>query len=293
MKVKDIIKLCRPQQWVKNAFVLLPLFFSGQLTSESLWLETFVAFAAFCLASSAVYCFNDVADAAFDRSHPVKCNRPVASGRVSKATAIILSAVLACAAVLLPLAIGESYESAVSWVIAGYLALNVAYTYKLKQFAIIDVAVIAMGFVLRILAGGLAAGIWLSPWIVCLSFLLTMMLAVAKRRHEVMLYEGEAIKSRSNLADYNLLFLDITLAVLASVTMVGYIIYSVSPEVESRLGCEYVYVTSLFVLLGLLRYLQLTLVDRRSGDPSSILLHDRFIQCCVAAWIAVYMFIIY
>lgn len=289
----DILSLLRVQQWVKNVFVLLPLFFAGRLCQAEAVLSACAACVAFCLASSAVYCFNDVVDAKADAAHPQKCRRPVASGRVRRGTALAIGALMACGAFAEGLLLQPRVRMCAMAVLAAYLALNVAYSLWLKRYAIVDVFVIALGFVLRVAMGGIVCEIWLSPWIVCLTFLLTLFLAFAKRRDDVAIYESSGLVTRANIVGYNLAFMNQTLGLLGAITIVCYIIYSVQPDVEARIGSRYVYVTSVFVLAGILRYLQLAIVDVRSGSPTRVLLTDRFIGLCVLGWICTFMFIIY
>ena len=171
--------------------------------------------------------------------------------------------------------------------------MNIAYCVKFKQIALLDVLIIAMGFVLRIVAGGLATGIILSHWIVLTTFLLALFLAVAKRRDDVAIYETSGVKARKNVVRYNMDFLNQSIGILGSITIMCYILYTVSNEVVERIGSRYLYATSVFVLAGILRYMQLTLVDRKSGSPTKVLLHDHFIHVCIIGWILAFTFILY
>lgn len=290
----DIIKLLRPAQWLKNGFVFLPLFFGGMLLSIDSWYSALIAFFAFSMAASSVYCLNDIKDVEADCKHPQKRFRPIAAGSVSVTAGIILMVILAALSILLPF-IGFNCElgSKVSAVIGLYIVLNVAYCLKLKHYALVDVIIIAIGFVLRVIAGGIACDIWLSPWIVLMSFLLALFLAFAKRRDDVIMREKTGVVTRSNTLRYNLEFLNQTLGLLASITIVCYIIYTVQPDVEMRMSSRYVYVSSLFVIAGILRYLQSAIVDARTGSPTKIVMHDRFLQCCIAGWILTFIFILY
>lgn len=223
--IKDIFSLLRPFQWVKNFFVFLPLFFGGKLLDWGCWLQALLAFVSFSMISSAVYCLNDIRDVEVDRLHPVKRRRPVASGRVPVSVAFAMMTLM----ILLSLAVSlfglSEAPVTVSAVISAYFLMNVAYCFYLKYHAIIDVFIISVGFVLRIVAGGLACDIWLSPWIVLMTFLLALFLAFAKRRDDVVLYETEGIALRKASMHYNLPFLNQTLGLLAAVTIVCYIIY--------------------------------------------------------------------
>lgn len=285
--------LIRPQQWVKNIFVFLPMFFAGKITDPVCWYNSLVAFVAFSFMASSIYCINDVVDKEADRLHPQKRLRPVASGRISVRRACIVATVMFfCSVATVIAGSHEAWIYAMALLVA-YFILNIAYCIRLKRYAIIDVFIIAIGFVLRLALGGVMCGIWLSPWIVCLTFLLSLFLAFAKRRDDVIIYEEQGILVRRNVAGYNSAFMNQTLGILASITIVCYIIYSVDSEVEARLGSRYVYTTSIFVLAGVLRYLQIALVDVNSGSPTKIVLKDRFVQTCIAGWLLSFFLIIY
>lgn len=288
-----ILKLIRPQQWLKNSFIFLPMFFAGRLTYVYCWGQSLWAFLAFSFIASAIYCINDIKDVEADRKHPRKCHRPIASGAITVNTAIVITIIMTILSYLIFFTELTSSLWGGVGVISLYLVLNLTYCFGLKQYAIIDVFIISLGFVLRLALGGIVCDIWLSPWIVCLTFLLALFLAFAKRRDDVLLHEQEGILARKNIVRYNSEFMNQTLGILASVTMVCYIIYSVSPDVEMRLGSGYIYITSIFVLAGILRYLQITIVDRRSGSPTKILMKDRFIQATILGWIVTFFLIIY
>ena len=290
--MKKTLLLIRPQQWIKNGFVLIPMFFGGRLLNADDAIASVVTFFAFSCAASAIYCFNDIVDVDADRRHPVKCGRPIASGAVSVPTAYALMAVLALLSALLlfllPQRAGET-----AGIVAFYFLLNMAYCLWLKRHAIIDVCTVAFGFVLRILAGGMACEVAVSNWLVLMTFLLALFLSFAKRRDDVLRMNETGEPPRRNTIRYNLTFVNQAITVTGTVTLVCYIMYTVSPEVVSRFHAPYLYLTSIFVLVGLLRYMQLTVVDEVSGDPTKILLRDRFTQAIVVAWIMSFLLIIY
>ena len=290
--MKKTLLLIRPQQWIKNGFVLIPMFFGGRLLNADDAIASVVTFFAFSFAASAIYCFNDIVDVDADRRHPVKCHRPIASGAVSVPTAYALMAVLALLSALLlfflPQRAGET-----AGIVAFYFLLNMAYCIWLKRHAIIDVCTVAFGFVLRILAGGMACDVAVSNWLVLMTFLLALFLSFAKRRDDVLRMNETGEPPRRNTIRYNLTFVNQAITITGTVTLVCYIMYTVSPEVVSRFHAPYLYLTSIFVLVGLLRYMQLTVVDEVSGDPTKILLRDRFTQAIVVAWIMVFLLIIY
>lgn len=292
MNIKNLLKIIRPQQWLKNAFVLVPLFFGGSLLDSSDIVASVITAIAFSFVASAIYCLNDIVDVEDDRHHPVKCHRPIASGKVSVGQGYACMAAMVILAFLTTILLG-SHAIGVATVIAAYLIMNIAYCLWLKRYAIVDVCVIAFGFVLRLLAGGQATDIWLSNWIVLMTFLLTLFLSLAKRRDDVVRMNKTGHAPRKNTIRYNLEFVNQAITITATVTLVCYIMYTVSPDVEQRIGTRYLYLTTVFVLLGILRYLQLTMVDNKSGDPTKAMLHDRMLQAVVALWLLSFLIIIY
>lgn len=290
-RLPAIIKLLRPHQWIKNGVVFLAMIFGGKLLDLSCWCATLIAAICFSLVSSAIYCLNDVMDADYDRQDPSKCRRPIASGAVTPRAALAAGAICAAAGLLLSILL---LPIGATWVIVAYLVLNIGYCLRLKNMTLIDVIIVALGFVLRIVIGGIVAQLWISQWIVIMVFLLALFLALAKRRHEVKLVDkGEKEKGRKSVAGYSIPFLDISLGMLAGVILIGYILYTLQPRTIEQFSTEYLYITALPVLCGLLRYLQLTIVDNRSGNPSKIVYSDRAIRATVAIWLLLFIFIIY
>ena len=291
--ISAVVQLLRPLQWVKNGFVFLPIFFDRHFFQAEYWWPALTAFFAFSFAASAVYCFNDIRDAAFDRHHPVKKNRPIASGQVTPTAGYWLCAACLMVSGVLLAFLPEAVIGKTGGVLLAYLGLNLAYCLWLKHYAIVDVFIIATGFVLRLFAGAFAARVPLSHWIVLMTFLLALFLAFAKRRDDVATYERSGIPTRKNLNRYNLAFMNQSLSVIAAVTLVADVLCCGSPDVMARIGSEHLYLTSVFVLAGIIRYLQLAIVDLRSGSPTKVLLHDRFIQGCVALWGISFLLLLY
>ncbi len=293
--IKDIIRLMRPQQWLKNLFVFLPLFFDRHIMdAEYIW-PSVVAFVAFCFAASGVYCFNDIYDVEADRLHPKKCTRPIASGAISVAQGYMINMlcwVISAGVILMDIFV--LHNCTYLWVIIlSYVVMNLAYSTKLKYIPILDVFIIAIGFVLRVYAGGVNAHIYISTWIVLMTFLLALFLAFAKRRDDVVEWEATGNTRRKGIERYNTAFMNQALTIVATLTMVCYIMYTISDSVIERVGSEYLYLTSIFVLAGIIRYLQITIVDIKSGSPTKILLKDRFIQLCIAGWLIAFAIILY
>lgn len=292
MNIKNYMKILRPKQWMKNFFVMLPLFFGGELFNGKALLAGAITFLAYSFAASSIYCFNDIHDVDDDRRHPVKRLRPIASGAVSTSAAYVLMFI--CFALsMLSMFFLPDYALQTGGILLLYWLLNLAYCARLKQYAIIDVCIVAFGFVLRLLAGGFATHIPLSKWIVLMTFLITLFMSFAKRRDDVIRMERTGEAPRKNTIRYNLTFINQAITITASVTLVCYIMYTVSPEVIQNFQTDYLYLTTIFVLVGLLRYIQLTVVDQKSGDPTKVLLKDRFTQLVVVAWLLTFLLIIY
>lgn len=290
--MRNLIQLIRPHQWIKNLIVLLPVFFGGALLRWNAVYAGLITTLAFSLTASSIYCINDIIDINDDRQHPVKRNRPLASGAVSIVQGYILMGLMFILSMtstfLLP-----SHQAETASVILFYWLLNIAYCLRLKRYAIIDVCIVAFGFVLRILAGGYATNIQLSKWIVLMTFLLMLFLSFAKRRDDVVRMNKTGHAPRQNTIRYNLTFINQAITITASVTLVCYIMYTMSPETIQNFHTDYLYLTSVFVLLGLLRYIQISVVDKKSGDPTKVMIHDRFMQLTVLAFGLTFLFIIY
>jgi decaprenyl-phosphate phosphoribosyltransferase len=277
--MSNILILLRSHQWIKNLFVLAPLFFAFDFSSEK-FITVIIGFSLFSLAASGIYILNDYHDIDEDREHPTKKNRPLASSAVSKHSAIILMIVFLMASL-----IGSIYLSHIfALILVVYMAMNIAYTFGLKHISILDISIIAIGFVLRIYAGAALIDSTPSMWIVLVTFLLALFLALAKRRDDCLLaLDGK--KTRKNIDGYNLEMVNAAMTLMAGVTVVAYIMYTVSPDVTQRLGTHNLYITALFVIIGILRYMQLTFVEQNSGSPTKLVLKDRFLQIVLIGWI--------
>lgn len=287
----ECIKLLRPAQWCKNLFVFLPLFFAQSITDLPRLYACCVAFVLLCLVSSSIYILNDIKDVEYDRQHPQKCRRPIASGSVSVKRAWMMYGGILLLAAGIWLVLLRDVQLGI--VLGIYILLNHAYSLWLKHISILDVMIVASGFVLRIIAGAVAADVVPSHWIVIMTFLLALFLVMAKRRDDVLKYEKGETTTRRNIKSYNKMFLDHSLTLVAGVTLVSYLMYTVDANVIAQFDCEYVYSTSIFVLAGILRYLQLTLVEEKSWSPTLIIARDRFLQICIVCWLVLFGVIIY
>ena len=292
MKIRHIIKVARPTHWIKNLFVFLPVFFGGGLLNTSEAVSAALTFLSFSLAASAIYCLNDIIDVNADRAHPVKCERPIASGAITIPQAYGMMALSMLVSIVLMLLLPAGQTKTI-FVIVAYFLINVAYCLRLKDYAIIDVCIIASGFVLRILAGGYATGVQLSKWIVLMTFLLTLFLAFAKRRDDVLRMNTTGQAPRANTSRYNLTFINQAITITAGVMLVCYVMYTVSPEIIAQFATDKLYLTSILVILAILRYLQISFVDEKSGDPVKVALSDRATQLILLAWLLSFLVIIY
>ena len=292
MNINHIIKVARPTHWLKNIFVILPVFFGGAILNTTQAISAALTFMSFSLAASAIYCLNDISDVDADRAHNVKRHRPIASGAITIPQAYGMMTISLLPSIVLMLLLPEGQANTIT-VIITYFLLNVAYCLKLKEYAIIDVCIVASGFVLRILAGGFATGVQLSKWIVLMTFLLTLFLAFAKRRDDVLKMNETGRAPRKNTSRYNLTFINQAITITGTVMLVCYIMYTVSPEIIAQFGTDKLYLTSILVILALLRYLQIAVVDEKSGDPVKVVLSDRATQFILMAWVLSFLVLIY
>ena len=288
MNFSDIIKLCRVHQWVKNGFIFLPAFFGEALTAES-GVQLLLGFMCFSFLASAVYIFNDVIDAPADRLHNEKKQRPIASGAVSAGKAYGLAATLLLVALGGAFFINEMFLMACG----AYLFQNILYSTWLKKFALIDITIISLGFLIRLFTGGVIAEVPISSWMYIMAFLLAMLLALGKRRDDLLILKNEGTEVRKSVKGYSLEYVNIVSVMLSAVTLVAYIMYTLSPEVIARVGNSHVYVTSLFVFLGLMRYLQLALVYESTGNPTMIMLKDNPTRLTVLGWLLTFGYLLY
>jgi 4-hydroxybenzoate polyprenyltransferase len=282
----QFLQLIRVKHWLKNGFILLPVFFAAQFSVDSL-LALFPLFLSFCLVASSVYILNDLIDIKRDSLHPVKRLRPLASGYFQTSTAYLFLALFLVASV-----VSLFYVQPASSLVLAYFLLNIGYTFIFKYIAIVDVSVISLGFVIRVLAGGWELDIFVSQWLICIVFLLCISLAFAKRRHDLIL-AGDSKKQLNAINSYTVSFLDIAITISMSITLMAYIIYAISPEVAQRLGTDQLYITSFFVFLGIMRYLMLTLNSELSGTPVEIIWRDRVLQLVILCWLLTFYSLIY
>ena len=287
--LRDLISIARPTQWLKNGIVMAALVFAGELSDTAKLERAILAMLLFCLLSSAVYAFNDLIDREKDRQHPLKKDRPLASGRLPTAPAVLLSLVF----------MGVGLMSA--WWLDGYfmiaavcfLVLNVFYSLFLKDVVIVDAMSIALGFVIRAYAGALVIGVPASKWLLINTLLLALFLSFGKRRHELILLADSATAHRKILSRYSPYLLDQLIGVTTASVVVMYMLYSFSPEVSEKLGTQNLFLTIPFVVYGIFRYLYLIHKEEKGGSPTKVLITDRPILLTVCLWLLTVMVVLY
>jgi 4-hydroxybenzoate polyprenyltransferase len=287
--VANLIVSLRPDQWTKNLIVFAALIFAVKLLDPAALALASAAFLIFCVLSGCVYLLNDVSDREADRQHPLKRERPIASGALGAGIALAWAAGLGVAA----LAAAYALRPLFALVAAAYLALFALYTHTLKHVVILDVMSIAIGFVLRAVAGGLVIGVPVSDWLLVCTILLALFLGLAKRRHEITMLADGASGHRRILEEYDPYLLDQMIAIVAAATLVVYIIYCASPETAERFGTSLLVLTTPFPIYGIFRYLYLVHRKHGGGSPSDLLLRDRPLLGCVALWGIAVVLIIY
>ena len=289
MRLRSIPALLRVGQWTKNGFIVLPAFFAGAILHTEVLVQLILGFIIYSIAASAIYIVNDLRDIEVDRLHPRKRNRPIAAGLVKPGVALVIAILLGSGALAAAFVLDRDF----GLIVAGYTGMNLMYSLYLKRWAILDVMIIAFGFLLRLHAGGILADVPISMWIELLTFLLALFIALGKRRDDVLVATSTGSDLRRNIRGYNLEMLNASMALIASVTVMTYIMYTVSPDGMERLGSRYLYYTSFFVLIGMLRYLQLALVKHRTGSPTRLVYEDWPLQVIILAWGASFALIIY
>lgn len=286
---RSIIDLIRVRQWVKNLFLFIPSFFAGHLFQTEELLRVGIGALAFSLVASGVYVVNDYRDRFVDRLHPRKKLRPIASGEVGSLAAwalIVLS-------ISSGLALAAALDIAFVYLLLGYLALNLAYSFGLKNVPILDLFIVSLGFLLRIYGGGILADLPITHWLSIMVLLLALFLIVAKRRDDILINAKNGCVIRKSTESYNLDFVNSCITLLCAVSIVAYIMYTVSPEVTERFDSDYLFITTIFVIAGIMRYLQIIFVENRSGSPTRIFVRDKFILITIGAWILTFYLIIY
>lgn len=287
--IDAIIRLIRVRQWVKNLFLFIPSFFAGHLFKSEELIMVGIGVIAFSLVASGVYVINDFRDRFIDRMHPTKKLRPIASGEVGATTAWILIALLVASGMF----IAAKLEITFFYLLLSYFALNIGYSFGLKNIAIVDLFIVSLGFLIRVYSGGVIADLPITHWLSIMILLLALFLIIAKRRDDILINAKNGCVIRKSTQAYNLDFINSCITLLSAVVIVAYIMYTVSPEVTERFNSDYLFITTIFVIAGVMRYLQIIFVENRSGSPTRIFVKDRFILATIAGWILSFYLIIY
>lgn len=287
--LKPLLISMRPQQWVKNLVLFAGLVFSFNLFQLDLFLQALTGFLLFCLLTSGVYILNDILDLNSDRAHPVKSTRPIASGILKPPTALTFSILF----IVIALTISFYLDWIFGLIALSYLVLNLIYSRYLKQIVILDVMAISLGFVLRAVAGAEIINVEISSWLIVCTTLLALFLGFGKRRYELLLLEDKAIEHRKSLAEYTPYFLDQLISVVTASTVVAYAFYTLSPDVEDKLGTTHMALTIPFVLYGVFRYLYLIHQKEAGGSPTTALLTDKPLIFDILLWFFSVILIVY
>jgi len=288
-KFKSLLILMRPQQWTKNLLVFAALIFSNNLLNIDAFITVFLTFCCFCLTSSVIYIVNDWKDRENDRIHPGKKNRPLACGAISTGDAFTFAVFIVIADIIILFSLGSHV-----WMVLGaYFLMNIAYTFKLKHVVILDIIIVALGFVLRAISGGVVIEVEISSWLIVATFFLALFLVLCKRRFEMMSLGKNAINHRKNLSDYSVQLLDQMIAIVSGITILSYSLYTLSPQTIRKFNTENLILTIPFVVFGIFKYLHLIYKKQLGGKPEEILLNDRYIQLSIILWIICAVVIIY
>ena len=289
MTIAHILESMRPQQWLKNFFIFAPLIFSQNVTNPDLFKKSLLAFAVFCLLSGALYILNDLKDMAEDKLHPLKSRRPIAAEKLKRSHAVIAFVVVSLISFLLCLLLNLNFF----YIALFYFVLQMAYSFRLKHVVILDVFIVAAGFFIRVIAGGLAIEVYISPWLLICTALLALFLAMSKRRHEIILLEQDAENHRPILKEYSPYLLDQMIAVVTASIVIAYCLYTISEETVTKFGTTKLIFTVPFVLYGIFRYLYLIHQKSEGGTPEVLILKDKPLLLDIFFWIVSASVIIY
>lgn len=284
------VRILRLKQWIKNLLIFCPLFFSGNFANQALLGNVVIAFFIFSIAASGIYCFNDACDVEKDRKHPSKRNRPVAKGEIPVATAYCMAAVLCVAALAASfLLLSAKYAG----LIAGYICLNLLYSLWLKKVVLLDVAILASFYVMRLFAGDIVTDCHLSHWIIIVTFVAAFMIGMGKRRVELVSVLESGADSRAALRGYDLRFVDMSLVLSAGATFMCYVMYTVSAHPVSEANSDNLFWTSIVLFIAILRYMQIVIAGKKGEDPSELFLEDLPLALCFVVWVTMFVVLLY
>ena len=288
MLMVDYLRLIRPQQWIKNLFIFAGLFFSLQFHHIESVLTDVYAFFIFCILSSGIYALNDIIDYEEDRSHPIKSKRPIAAGRVKRKNAVIIAVLLIIGALIFAYLLDHKFF----YIGLIYVIMMVVYSIKVKQIVILDILFVAMGYVLRVIAGAVAIRVEISSWLLLCTLLLSLFIVVSKRRTEFITLGQEAIRHRKILLQYSVDLLNQMIAIVTSACIVSYCLYTLAPETVAKFHTRDLIFTVPFVIYGIFRYLYLTYKKLETDIPEKVLFADIPLQICLLSWIIICLLIL-
>jgi 4-hydroxybenzoate polyprenyltransferase len=289
-QLRATIRLLRPIQWSKNIFLFAPLVFSRHLFEEGYFFKESIAFVVFCVLSSSVYVFNDIADREADRLHPIKKKRPLADGTISVQQGFVVGLVLVVGAVFLSGQFGPKFQAAAGL----YFVMNIAYSFWLKQMILVDVFLIAAGFMIRVLAGAFAIDVVVSHWLVLCTLFVSLFLAVSKRRGEILLvHSNTGSVGRPVLKEYDIVLIDQIITITAAGMAISYALYTVADRTVAVFGTEHLIFTTVFVLFGIFRYLIVMRKNKTEDNPTLLLLRDPVMILNIIAWFGACIIVIY
>ncbi|PIB34624.1 prenyltransferase [Reichenbachiella sp. 5M10] len=284
-----LYQVFRVKHWIKNTFIFIPSFFAGHFFFEGEIPRLVAGFFSFSLVASSIYIINDIRDREMDRLHPKKKERPFAANKITPTQGILL--------MLITLSIGlaSAYYLSVDFLILTgiYLLLNIGYSMGLKTVPIVDLLIVSLGFIIRIYMGGILSGVAVSHWLSIMIFLLSLFIVLAKRSDDIRIFEENGTMVRKTSSKYNASFIHACITMVSGIIIVSYILYCVSPEITQQWDSQYIFVTTIFVIAGIMRYLQITMVEKNTGSPIQILYKDKFIIITLICWLASFGIIIY
>jgi 4-hydroxybenzoate polyprenyltransferase len=286
-----LINALRVRHWIKNLLVFAPLFFSKNFFNHDLLIKTIIVFFSFSLIASSIYCINDILDLKDDQKHPEKCKRPLAAGKISVIHVFMLAFLCFILSFFLPIIF--NLDKSTLFIIFIYFTVNILYSKWLKKISLIDIFIISLGFVLRVIVGGFATGVILSHWIIILSFILALFLAITKRLNDIHLNQSSGIKIRKASSNYSTEYLHVLLAITGSISIVVYIMYTLSDEVIKQFDSKNIYISTIFVLIVLFEFLNTAIIKKESGNPTETFLKNRLIQITTFFWLLFFYLIAY
>ncbi len=286
---KNYFLLFRVKQYIKNLLIFVPVIFALKANNIYLLYKCFFLFISFSLIASTIYIFNDICDIKKDSLHKEKKNRPIASGKIPIKTTLYYIPVFLIVGFILAFIV--SFYAAI--LIFIYFLLNIAYSLRFKHYALVDISIISIGFLIRLFVGGISTNTHITEWLVIITLALSLFISLAKRRDDVIKFNSSGFECRSVVKSYNLEFINCAMSFMASITVLCYIMYTINVDTINKFNSKYIYLTSIFVILGFLRYFQITFVQQKSGNPVNLLYRDKPLLMICSLWFIVFISLIY